>query len=69
MLEKKRTKGSTDPEEIRGGISEKPRKAYEKPQLMVIDLTAREILAIGCKVSGSSGGPVTLCDFCGGAGS
>jgi hypothetical protein len=28
------------------------RKAYEKPQLRIIELAAEEVLAAGCKLSG-----------------
>ncbi len=29
-----------------------PKKLYEKPQLLVIDLRAEEVLAVGCKMVG-----------------
>lgn len=47
-----------------GKISPKKREEYKKPQLLVIDLTAREILAIGCKVAGDPGGPAITCTAC-----
>ena len=34
------------------------KKSYSKPELIIIELTADEVMAVGCKLSSSSGGPV-----------
>jgi hypothetical protein len=34
------------------------RLAYEKPRLLVVDLVAEEVLAVGCKLESGPGGPI-----------
>ena len=38
------------------------KERYEKPELVVIDLKAEEVLAVGCKTTGRTGvGPFPTC--------
>ncbi len=37
---------------------EATKQPYEKPELIAIDLAAEEVLAVGCKLAGGSGGPI-----------
>jgi hypothetical protein len=40
-----------------------PKVPYEKPELVVIDLTAEEVLAVGCKMVGRTavGSTIQVC--------
>ncbi len=54
---------------------EPPAKApYEKPELLIVDLKAEEVLAVGCKMVGrtavgSAAPPVCMVHSCAGKGS
>ena len=43
----------------------KPKERYEKPELLVIELKAEEVLAVGCKNVGKNnvGTPDNVCGF------
>lgn len=36
-------------------IKEKQKKAYQRPEVKVIELAAEEVLAVGCKTESSAG--------------
>jgi len=39
---------------------ENNKRPYEKPQLRTIELAAEEVLAVGCKLPTSPGGPIGM---------
>jgi len=41
----------------------KPKERYEKPELLVIELKAEEVLAVGCKQPGKSNSGFPVCGF------
>jgi hypothetical protein len=40
------------------GYESGKKQIYEKPELRVIDLVAEEVLALACKISAGSRGPI-----------
>ena len=44
----------------------KPKERYEKPELVVIELKAEEVLAVGCKTAGRTNVGRPLCGFAAG---
>jgi len=44
---------------VRSKNGSKSKRSYEKPKLRVIELTAEEVLGMGCKTTTSGGGPLS----------
>jgi len=42
---------------------EQPKERYEQPKLVVIDLKAEEVLAVGCKTTGRTNVGFPNCGF------